>query len=218
MISDNIRRALYSFFSFNVNAISTSFDLLSPIAHFSRYITEVDNGNIKEVPSYNIIVSNRNSYLFSLDYAPVVRKTFGTMIRDLSVYRGIGELGKTKDKDGNIYYGCKGLILDNNLNPLVLTTITYKGEGKELVKTFTVRISPRVFLINKTIEKGIQKYLIEFCSSNQFIGYLREQVQPNIIINNDIDKFIQHPTVPNSINTNNDIQEFLINNKESICL
>lgn len=218
MISDNVRRALHSFFSFNVNTISTSFDLLSPIAHFSRYITEVDNGNIKEVPSYNIIVSNRNSYLFPLDYAPVVRKTFGTMIKDLSVYRGIGELNTTKDKDDNIYYGCKGLILDNNLNPLVLTTITYKGEGGELVKTFTVRISPRVFLINKTMEKGIQKYLMEFCSSNQFIGYLRERVQPNIIINNDIDKFIQHPTVPNSINTNNDIQEFLINNKESICL
>ena len=218
MISDNVRRALYSFFSFNVNAISTSFDLLSPIAHFSRYITEVDNGNIKEVPSYNIMVGNRNSYLFPLDYAPVVRKTFGIMIKDLSVYRGIGELNTTKDKEGNIYYGCKGLILDNNFNPLVLTTITYKGEGKELVKTFTVRISPRVFLINKTMEKGIQKYLMEFCSSNQFIGYLREQVQPNIIINNDIDKFIQHPTVPNSINTNNDIQEFLINNKESICL
>lgn len=218
MISDNVRRTLYSFFSFNVNAISTSFDLLSPIAHFSRYITEVDNGNIKEVPCYDIIVGKKCSYLFPLDYIPVVRKTFGTMIRDLSVYRGIGELGKTKDKDGNIYYGCKGLILDNNLNPLVLTTITYKGEGEELVKTFTVRISPRVFLINKTMEKGIQKYLMEFCSSNQFIGYLREQVQPNIIINNDIDKFIQHPTVPNSINTNNDIQEFLINNKESICL
>ena len=218
MISDNVRRALYSFFSFNVNAISTRFDLLSPIAHFSRYITEVDNDNIKEVPSYNIIVGKKCSYLFSLDYIPIIRKTFGTMIKDLSVYREIGGLNITKDKDGNIYYGCKGLILDNNLNPLVLTTITYKGEGEELVKTFTVRISPRVFLINKTMEKGIQKYLMEFCSSNQFIGYLREQVQPNIIINNDIDKFIQHPTVPNSINTNNDIQEFLINNKESICL
>ena len=218
MISDNVYRALCSFFSFNVHASSTNFDLLSPIAHFSRYITEIDNGNIKEVPSYNIIVSKKSSYLFSLDYVPIVRKTFGTMIKDLSFYRGVGELNATKDKDGNIYYGCKGLILDNNLNPLVLTTITYKGEGEELVKTFTVRISPRVFLINKTMEKGIQKYLIEFCSSAQFIGYLREQVQPNIIINNDIDKFIQHPTIPNSINTNNDIQEFLINNKEFICL
>ena len=218
MISDNVRRALYSFFSFNVNAISTSFDLLSPIAHFSRYITEVDNDNIKEVPSYNIMVSKKSSYLFSLDYIPIVRKTFGTMIKDLSVYRRVGELNVTKDKDGNIYYGCKGLILDNNLNPLVLTTITYKGEGEELVKTFTVRISPRVFLRDSVMEKGIQKYLLEFCSSNQFISYLREYVQPNIIINNDIDKFIQCPTVPNSINTNNDIQEFLINNKESICL
>ena len=218
MISDNVHRALYSFFSFNVNVLPSNFDLISSIAHFSRYITEVDNGNIKEVPSYNIMVGNRNSYLFSLDYVPVVRKTFGTMIKDLSIYRGVGELNTTKDKDGNIYYGCKGLILDNNFNPLVLTTITYKGEGEELVRIFTVRISPRVFLINKTMEKGIQKYLMEFCSSTQFIGYLREQVQPNIIINNDIDKFIQHPTVPNSINTNNDIQEFLINNKESICL
>lgn len=218
MISDNVHRALYSFFSFNVNALSTSFDLLSPIAHFSRYITEIDNDNIKEVPSYNIIVSNEYSYLFSLDYVPIIRKTFGTMIKDLSVYRGVGELNATKDKDGNVYYGCKGLILDNNFNPLVLTTITFKGEGEELVKTFTVRISPRVFLINKTMEKGIQKYLMEFCSSTQFISYLREQVQPNIIINNDIDKFIRHSIVPNSIDTNKDIQEFLINNKESICL
>ena len=218
MISANVNRALNYFITFNVNALTSCFDLISSTGHFSRYITEVDNDNIKEVPSYNIIVGKKSSYLFPLDYIPVVRKTFGTMIRDLSVYRGIGELGKTKDNDGNIYYGCKGLILDNNLNPLVLTTITYKGEGEELVKTFTVRISPRVFLINKTMEKGIQKYLMEFCSNTQFIGYLREQVQPNIIINNDIDKFIQHPTVPNSINTNNDIQEFLINNKESICL
>ena len=218
MISANVNRALNYFITFNVNALTSSFDLISSTGHFSRYITEVDNDNIKEVPSYNIIVGKKCSYLFPLDYIPVVRKTFGTMIKDLSVYRGIGELNTTKDKDGNIYYGCKGLILDNNFNPLVLTTITYKGEGEELVKTFTVRISPRVFLINKTMEKGIQKYLMEFYSNTQFIGYLREQVQPNIIINNDIDKFIQHSTVPNSINTNNDIQEFLINNKESICL
>ena len=218
MISDNVHRALCSFFSFNVNAISISFDLLSPIAHFSRYITEIDNDNIKEVPSYNITVSNRYSYLFPLDYIPIVRKTFGIMIKDLSMYRGVGELNQTKDKDGNIYYGCKGLILDRDFNPLVLTTITYKGEGEELVKTFTIRISPKVFLRDSIMEKGIQKYLLEFCSSNQFISYLREYVQPNIIINNDIDKFIQRPSIPNSINTNTDIQEFLINNKESICL
>lgn len=218
MISANVNRALNYFITFNVNTLTSSFDLISSTGHFSRYITEVDNDNIKEVPSYNIIVGKKCSYLFPLDYIPVVRKTFGTMIRDLSVYRGIGELGKTKDKDGNVYYGCKGLVLDSDFNPLVLTTIAYKSEEEELVKTFTVRISPRVFLRDSAMEKGIQKYLIEFCSSNQFIGYLREQVQPNIIINNDIDKFIQHSTVPNSINTNNDIQEFLINNKESICL
>ena len=217
MISDSVHRNLSNFLSFNVNVLTSNFNLISPTGHFSRYITEIDNGNIKEVPSYNIIVSNRYSYLFPLDYVPVVRKTFGIMIKDLSIYRGAGELNKIKDKDGNIYYGCKGLILDRDFNPLVLTTITYKGE-EELVKTFTVRISPRVFLRDSIMEKGIQKYLLEFCSSNQFIGYLREWVQPNIIISNDIDKFIQCPPIPNSINTNNNIQEFLINNKELICL
>lgn len=217
MISDSVHRNLSNFLSFNVNVLTSNFNLISPTGHFSRYITEIDNGNIKEVPSYNIIVSNRYSYLFPLDYVPVVRKTFGIMIKDLSIYRGAGELNKIKDKDGNIYYGCKGLILDRDFNPLVLTTVTYKGE-EELVKTFTVRISPRVFLRDSIMEKGIQKYLLEFCSSNQFISYLGEQVQPTIIINNDIDKFIQYPTIPNSINTNNDIQEFLINNNESICL
>lgn len=218
MISDNVKRSLSNFLSFNVNVLTSNFDLISPTGHFSRYITEIDNDGIKEVPSYNIIVSNKYSYLFPLDYVPIVRKTFGIMIKDLSIYRGVGALNQTKDKDGNIYYGCRGLILDSDFNPLVLTTINYKGEGKELVKTFTVRISPKVFLRDSIMEKGIQKYLLEFCSSNQFISYLREWVQPNIIISNDIDKFIQCPPIPNSINTNNDIQEFLINNKELICL
>lgn len=217
MISNSVHRNLSNFLSFNVNVLTSNFNLISPTGHFSRYITEIDNGNIKEVPSYNIIVSNRYSYLFPLDYVPIVRKTFGIMIKDLSIYRGAGELNKIKDKDSNIYYGCKGLILDRDFNPLVLTTITYKGE-EELVKTFTVRISPRVFLRDSIMEKGIQKYLLEFCSNSQFISYLGKQIQPTIIINNDIDKFIQHPTIPNSINTNNDIQEFLINNNESICL
>lgn len=218
MISDNVKRSLSNFLSFNVNVLTSNFDLISPTGHFSRYITEIDNDGIKEVPSYNIIVSNKYSYLFPLDYVPIVRKTFGIMIKDLSIYRGVGALNQTKDKDCNIYYGCRGLILDSDFNPLVLTTINYKGEGKELVKTFTVRISPKVFLRDSIMEKGIQKYLLEFCSSNQFIGYLREWVQPNIIISNDIDKFIRQPVVPNSIDTNNNIQEFLINNKESICL
>ena len=44
------------------------------------------------------------------------------------------------------------------------------------------------------------------------------QKEPNIIINADINKFIQSHPIPHSINTNTDIQEFLINNKESICL
>lgn len=218
MISDSVKRGLSNFLSFNVNVLTSNFDLISPTGHFSRYITEIDNDNIKEVPSYNIIVSNKYSHLFPLDYVPIVRKTFGIMIKDLSIYRGVGALNQTKDKDGNIYYGCRGLILDSDFNPLVLTTINYKGEGKELVKTFTVRISPKVFFRDSIMEKGIQKYLLEFCSSNQFISYLREWVQPNIIISNDIDKFIQCPPIPNSINTNNDIQEFLINNKELICL
>ena len=218
MISDNVKRSLSNFLSFNVNVLTSNFDLISPTGHFSRYITEIDNDGIKEVPSYNIIVSNKYSYLFPLDYVPIVRKTFGIMIKDLSIYRGVGALNQTKDKDGNIYYGCRGLILDSDFNPLVLTTINYKGEGEELVKTFTVRISPKVFLRDSIMEKGIQKYLLEFCSSNQFISYLSDWVQPNIIISNDIDKFIQCPPIPNSINTNNDIQEFLINNKELICL
>lgn len=218
MISDSVKRSLSNFLSFNVNVLTSNFDLISPTGHFSRYITEIDNDGIKEVPSYNIIVSNKYSYLFPLDYVPIVRKTFGIMIKDLSIYRGVGALNQTKNKDGNIYYGCRGLILDSDFNPLVLTTVNHKGEGEELVKTFTVRISPKVFLRDSIMEKGIQKYLLEFCSSNQFIGYLRDWVQPNIIISNDIDKFIQCPPIPNSINTNNDIQEFLINNKELICL
>ena len=122
MISDSVKRGLSNFLSFNVNVLSSNFNLISTTGHFSRYITEINNDTIKEVPSYNITVRNRYSYLFPLDYIPIVRKTFGIMIKDLSMYRGVGELNQTKDKDGNIYYGCKGLILDRDFNPLVLTS------------------------------------------------------------------------------------------------
>lgn len=48
MISANVNRALNYFITFNVNALTSKFDLISSTGHFSRYITEVDNDNIKD--------------------------------------------------------------------------------------------------------------------------------------------------------------------------
>ena len=84
MISDNVKRGLSNFLSFNVNVLSSNFNLISTTGHFSRYITEIDNDTIKEVPSYNIIVSNRYSYLFPLDYIPIVIKTSKFIIKTAS--------------------------------------------------------------------------------------------------------------------------------------
>ena len=46
MISDSVKRSLSNFLSFNVNVLSSNFNLISTTGHFSRYITEINKGFI----------------------------------------------------------------------------------------------------------------------------------------------------------------------------
>ena len=146
------------------------------------------------------------------------RKTFGPLLKELSLIKRIGELNRVKDKDGNLYYGMRGLILNSNLEPLVLSTIRSHRE-LSATKEIILRVSPKVFNSDNVICKGIQKYLIEYCSTvSRYFSIVSSFTTMTVIINNDIDKFIRHVKAPTSINVNEEIQQLLIDNIDKLCL
>ena len=221
MISENIKNNINSFLGVTATHLhSTNIPLLrTENNQFSIYITNyIFNGEITENPIYNSLSLRGIIPLFTSSTSINERKTFGPLLKELSLIKAAGELNRVRDKDGNLYYGMRGLILNSNLEPLVLSTIRpprVSSATKELI----LRVSPKVFNSDNVVCKGIQKYLIEYCSTtSRYFSIVNDFTTMTVIINNDIDKFIRHVKAPTNINVNEEIQQFLINNKESICL
>lgn len=188
---------------------------------FSLFMAEhSDNENIIESPLYSLL-SDRKIIPLCVDPNLIAqeRKTFSTILRELINIIIIGGLRKVADKEGNIYYGMKGLILDVNFEPLVLLTVRHKNVDNA-PKTLILRINPKVFNNVTVIDKGIIKYLIPYFSTaySVYLENLAGCSTSTIIVDNSIKNFIVHPNIPNSINTNEEIQQLLINNIDNLCL
>lgn len=221
MISENIKNNINSFLCITSSSLrSTDIPLLrTENNQFSIYITNhIFNGEITESPIYNSLSLREIIPLFTSSTSINERKTFGPLLKELSLIKRVGELNRVRDKDGNLYYGMRGLILNSNLEPLVLSTIKLPRESlatKELI----LRVSPKVFNSDNVVCKGIQKYLIEYCSTvSRYFSIVNGFTTMTVIINNDIDKFIRHAKTPTSINVNEEIQQLLIDNIDKLCL
>ena len=176
------------------------------------------NDDVTEIPIYNSLSLREIIPLFTSSTSINERKTFGPLLKELSLIKRAGELNRVKDKDGNLYYGMRGLILNSNLEPLVLSTIRPPRESSA-TKKLILRVSPKVFNSDNVVCKGIQKYLIEYCSTiSRYFSVVNDFTTMTVIINNDIDKFIRHVKAPTSINVNEEIQQLLIDNIDKLCL
>ena len=221
MISENIKNNINSFLGITaVNLRSTDIPLLrTENNQFSIYMTNyIFNGELTASPIYSFLSLREIIPLFTSSTSINERKTFGPLLKELSLIKRIGELNRVKDKDGNLYYGMRGLILNSNLEPLVLTTIRPSRESSA-IKELILRVSPKVFNSDNVICKGIQKYLIEYCSTvSRYFSIVNGFTTMTVIINNDIDKFIRHAKAPTNINVNEEIQQLLIDNIDKLCL
>ena len=221
MISENIKNNINNFlYITSVPPRSTDIPLLGTENNqFSLYITNhIFNGEVTESPIYNSLSLREIIPLFTSSTNINERKTFGPLLKELSLIKRTGELNRVRDKDGNLYYGMRGLILNSNLEPLVLSTIKLSRESPS-TKELILRISPKVFNSDNVICKGIQKYLIEYCSTvSRYFSIVNGFTTMTIIINNDIDKFIRHAKAPTNINVNEEIQQLLIDNIDKLCL
>lgn len=221
MISENIKNSINSFLCItSATPRSTDIPLLGTENNqFSLYITNhMFNGEIIESPIYNSLSLREIIPLFTSSTSINERKTFGPLLKELSLITRIGELNRIKDKDGNLYYGMRGLILNSNLEPLVLSTIRSHRE-LSATEEIILRVSPKVFNSDNVVCKGIQKYLIEYCSTTSiYFPIVNNFTTMTVIINNDIDKFIRHAKAPTNINVNEEIQQLLIDNIDKLCL
>ena len=221
MISENIKNNINNFlYITSATSRPTDIPLLGTENNqFSIYITNhIFNGEVIESPIYNSLSLREIIPLFTSSTSINERKTFGPLLKELSLITRIGELNRIRDKDGNLYYGMKGLILNSNLEPLVLSTIRFHRE-LSATKEIILRVSPKVFNSDNVVCKGIQKYLIEYCSTtSRYFSIVNDFTTMTVIINNDIDKFIRHAKAPTNINVNEEIQQLLIDNIDKLCL
>lgn len=221
MISENIKNNINSFLGvMSASPLSTGIPLLGTENNqFSIYMTNhIFNGEITEIPIYNSLSSRGIIPLFTSSTSINERKTFGPLLKELSLIREAGELNKIRDKDGNLYYGMRGLILNSNLEPLVLSTIRPPRRTSATTELI-LRVSPKVFNSDNVVCKGIQKYLIEYCSTvSRYFSIISGFTTMTVIINNDIDKFIRHVKAPTNINVNEEIQQLLVDNIDKLCL
>lgn len=221
MVSENIKNNINTFLGVTSASLhSTGIPLLGTENNqFSMYMTNyIFNGEVTEKPVYNSLSLRDVIPLFTSSISINERKTFGPLLKELSFTRGAGELNRVRDKDGNLYYGMRGLILNSNLEPLVLCTIRpprISSATTELI----LRVSPKVFNSDNVVCKGIQKYLITYCSTtSRYSSIVNTSITMTVIINNDIDKFIRHVKAPTNINVNEEIQQLLVDNIDKLCL
>lgn len=222
MISENIKNNINSFLDVtSASLCSTGIPLLrTENNQFSLYMTNhIFNGKITEIPIYNSLSSREIIPLFTFSSTSInERKTFGHLLKELSFTRGTRALNRVRDKDGNLYYGMRGLILNSNLEPLVLCTIRPPRTSSATTELI-LRVSPKVFNSDNVVCKGIQKYLIEYCSTvSRYFSIVSGFTTMTVIINNDIDKFIRHVKAPTNINVNEEIQQLLVDNIDKLCL
>lgn len=221
MISENIKNNINSFLGVTSSSFrSTGIPLLGTENNqFSLYMTNhIFNSEIIESPIYNSTSLREIIPLFTSSTSINERKTFGPLLKELSLIKGVGELNRVRDKEGNLYYGMRGLIFNSNLEPLVLATIRPSRESSA-TKELILRVSPKVFNSDNVVCKGIQKYLIEYCSTvSRYFSIVSGFTTMTVIINNDIDKFIRHTKAPTNINVNEEIQQLLVDNIDKLCL
>lgn len=248
---NTVLRVFNSNDSYERDSLRTALTLDSNNVFRRNLVIEVNNDEI-EVP---VIARNQFEYIISSELAshryiisdkiilPLYdnkpsqgRRTFDSIIRQMFTNVEYSErLQKVITNKGEVYYGGKGIILDENFTPLLLCTLTAKKSTatEELGSLMyyyrpVCHINPKVFLEpDRLINKGIIKKLIPIYTENSIsiprtYGLFRANNIGNrkvkVVIDN-FDKFFTVPTKPTPSTCSNDIlNECLVENIEDIIM
>lgn len=155
------------------------------------------------------------------------RRTADSIIRSFFIRGNLTErLQKVVTNKNEVYYGMKGIILDEHFNPLIMVTITLDRESR-MYKKVTIYIHPEVFLnTSGLIHKSIIKKIIPFyISYNEDLSYrgrrtyyrVESSVRPQVVIEDAAKKFIQSPNRPSPQSfTDDKLNQLMIENIDEI--
>lgn len=143
----------------HVLSIDISKDTIEIPILFRRTIAEDFFRNVADIGS-----SNKTKVLISL-YTTIPsqeRRTSRTILNQFfSIMSDGSRLVKITTSKGNVYYGGKGIILDDDFKPLILLTIkTEKSDTVNFIKytRFICHVSPRIF---EKQDEMFVKYIIK---------------------------------------------------------
>lgn len=194
-------------------------DISDNIIEIPLFMRAIVENTIINRPSFNKVVA---PLYYSTDSS---RRTADSIIIDFFTYCTIStRLQKVVTNKGEVYYGMKGLIFDEQFNPLLFITITLNKETKEYTD-INIYVHPSVFintsgLIHKTIIKKLIPFYVsyegDFMNRRQY-GTLNPQVRPKVIITDVSSRFIQVPTKPSPQHCNDEIlNQLLIDNIDDV--
>lgn len=143
----------------------------------------------------------------------------GTASRNISLIRALFDsfsLSKVSCKD-QVYYGCRGIILDRYMNMLLMVNSCYVLKDRRLAPTrkIVVHVSPTLFLLDRPgiLEKHIIKRVIPgFLSGLIDHGYI-SQVEVKI---DNAEEFIKTIPPPQGEDINESLNNFLENNIDDL--
>ena len=192
-------------------------------------------GLISDNMTYPTIMGIKRIILPLYDNTPSQeRSTFNSIIAQLFTNVGYGQrLQKITTNKGEVCYGGKGIIFDENYTPLLLCTLTARSvhtedNGNTMVYYRPVcHVSPKVFLeSDKLINKGIIKKLIPYYTNRDinpprsdynFSSNLEDRKVKVIV--DDFNKFFIEPIKPTPSTCSNDaLNECLIDNMDDIMM
>ena len=133
-----------------------------------------------------------------------------------------GRLNKAVTPKGEIYYGNNGLVLDEDLNPLLLSTVdvSFNSETRRLEKhEYIIHLTPRVFtddnkMLNKSLaKKGIAYYLSHNSSGTTWVN----AGSPYKVVIDDCSDYFMKAHKPNvNSSTNRELNKVLKDNIDEV--
>lgn len=122
---------------------------------------------------------------------------------------------------GELYYAGYGFICDRNHKPILITAVELSSPT--VICKYLLYVSPSVFTSEGLMEKMIVNKFIPVCAGGIYVerssmfNYIedRTRVIPDIIVTDDIDKFIYTPQAPDNLD-NREFNQVILNDVDRI--
>lgn len=222
-LSKKLETSINRFFTTSVILDDTVYNENIMYGGIMNKFIAIDKSSNKEIPTCCLreTLSSTIAYNNTVLYIPLHEiankksyKTAHMIFNNLVVQPSrAGTLQRIRTSSGKVYYGSYGLLLDENKNPILLSTVNVKRTGTPYynVSDLTLYVNPSVFTETDILNSLIKDKIIPFILSEgvpfntgirdshvkdnierKFIGLNRKAI-PKIVIDSSINKFFITP-------------------------